>query len=392
MHLPADHHENQQVNAPGRRHRAQHRPQGRRGLRRRSSSPPTATRSRRPSCCCSTATASTPRSATSSRPAATIKGGVSTYADGATGNLMTDQLYGSLPWLRSIDSDHSWRSDGRPRFCATEDAGCPSGGAQPRPEEHDARQRHVPALGVVPAAPDVRDALPRLGERHRAVPGARRRAQRRSERPGRARSARCCWPARRSPQRRHDLRRRQPPVHGQGGRRRRSPTAPSPRSTATPRRAAIPGAWKDIAANGTFSIPANAGDGTYDGAAAHGRPVPHVRPGRRAASRARRDPHGRARHDAAADHDHQAAPEGVTFDSDDFSAIEYTVTDAASGVDAATVKALFDGAAATHGPGAGHVPARPGRAHGEGRGGRQPRQRDRHDAHVRAARHVEPAC
>ena len=43
------------------------------------------------------------------------------------------------------------------------------------------------------------------------------------------------------------------------------------------------------------------------------------------------------------------APEGVTFDSDDFSAIEYTVTDAASGVDAATVKALFDGAAATHG-------------------------------------------
>ena len=37
------------------------------------------------------------------------------------------------------------------------------------------------------------------------------------------------------------------------------------------------------------------------------------------------------------------------FDSDDFSAIEFTVTDAGSGVDAATVKALFDGASASHG-------------------------------------------
>ena len=66
----------------------------------------------------------------------TIKGGVATYP--ANGNLMTTQLYGNLPWLRSIDSDHSWRSDGRPRFCAAEDAGCPSDDAQPRPEEHDA--------------------------------------------------------------------------------------------------------------------------------------------------------------------------------------------------------------------------------------------------------------
>jgi hypothetical protein len=43
------------------------------------------------------------------------------------------------------------------------------------------------------------------------------------------------------------------------------------------------------------------------------------------------------------------SPEGVLFDSDDFSAIEYTVTDAGSGVDDATVKTTLDGAAATNG-------------------------------------------
>ena len=49
------------------------------------------------------------------------------------------QLSGSVPWLRSIDSDHSWRSDGRPRFCSAEDPACPGGsGATPRDEELDA--------------------------------------------------------------------------------------------------------------------------------------------------------------------------------------------------------------------------------------------------------------
>ena len=43
------------------------------------------------------------------------------------------------PWLRSIDSDHSWRSDGRPRFCSADDPTCPGGsGATPRDEELDA--------------------------------------------------------------------------------------------------------------------------------------------------------------------------------------------------------------------------------------------------------------
>ena len=52
---------------------------------------------------------------------------------------MVSQLSGSVPWLRSIDSDHSWRSDGRPRFCSAGDPACPGGsGATPRDEQLDA--------------------------------------------------------------------------------------------------------------------------------------------------------------------------------------------------------------------------------------------------------------
>ena len=41
---------------------------------------------------------------------------VSTYADGSVpANVMVDGL-GGTTWLRSIDSDHSWRVDGQPRF------------------------------------------------------------------------------------------------------------------------------------------------------------------------------------------------------------------------------------------------------------------------------------
>ncbi|HEX6024997.1 MAG TPA: zinc dependent phospholipase C family protein, partial [Solirubrobacter sp.] len=70
-----------------------------------------------------------------------IKVGVSTYKDGATvpANVMVDQLSGSLPWLRSIDSDHPWRADGLPRYCSTDDPDCtPGSGATPRPEKLDA--------------------------------------------------------------------------------------------------------------------------------------------------------------------------------------------------------------------------------------------------------------
>ena len=139
MHLPADHHTDQQVTLPGRRHDPEHRPQGRRGVR------PGAVRrlpQRGPD-----GQAAAARRCTGLNAAlgdilvarGDIKGGVSTYDDGAVpANLMVDQLSGSVPWLRSIDSDHPWRSDGLPRFCATEDASCPGdSGAQPRPEELD---------------------------------------------------------------------------------------------------------------------------------------------------------------------------------------------------------------------------------------------------------------
>ena len=261
----------------------------------------------------------------------TIKGGVATYP--ANGNLMTTQLYGYLPWLRSIDSDHSWRSDGRPRFCATEDAGCPSDGAQARPEEHDAGNDTFPLWESCLLRPDVRDALPRLGERHRAVPRPRRRAQRRPERPGRAGRLAA---ARRHDvhQRRHDLRRRQPPVHGQGGRRRlrRQPgrrAVPLHQGGQHPRR--LEGRRRRTGRSRSRRTPA-----TAPTRCSCARPIRATRSTRPTSWTAGAPVTRTVVLDTTPPQITitKPAPEGVTFDSDDFSAIEYTVTDAASGVDA----------------------------------------------------------
>ena len=140
----------------------------------------------------------------------------------------------------------------------------------------------------------------------------------------------------------------QPPVHGQGHRRRlrRQPVAAQYRFY---KAGSIPGAWHDIAANGTFSIPAGSGDGTYTvqmrtADPCHTFDESDTLPAGAAVTRSvfldTTPPEITVT---------KPSPEGVLFDSDDFSAIEYTVTDAGSGVDAATVKATFDGAPATHG-------------------------------------------
>ena len=56
---------------------------------------------------------------------------VSTYPSGQATNFMITALGGGQPWLRSIDPDHAWRQDGLPRFC-DEGGYCPAG-AEPRP-------------------------------------------------------------------------------------------------------------------------------------------------------------------------------------------------------------------------------------------------------------------
>jgi hypothetical protein len=278
-----------------------------------------------------------------------IKGGVSTYDNGATvpANVMVDQLSGSLPWLRSIDSDHPWRADGLPRYCSTDDPGCTAGsGATPRPEKLDAGNdtfplwescllrptfgtlyrdwengaAQFPALGDEPSgdpsdphAPKAtlglsgttftKDGVTYVGAGHQFTAGAadtvfadaRIRAQYRIFRAGDA-----------------------------------------------------AGAWIDIAPNATFSIPADAGDGTYKVQMRTADPCHTF------------DESDQLEAGAPVTRDVflDTTPPEITitkpvdaalFDSDDFSTIGFTVTDAGSGVDEATVKAMLDGAAAADG-------------------------------------------
>ena len=266
----------------------------------------------------------------------------------------------ALPWLRSIDSDHSWRVDGRPRFCAAEDAGCPAASAPTAAGEAQRRQRHVPALGVVPAAADVptlyRDwengnaQFPALGD----APSAPTRATR--TRPSATLAALAATTFTGGG---IDLRRRQPHVHGEGGRRRvrRRQVAAQYRS---PRPATSRGAWHWTSRRtATFTIPAGGGDGTYKVQLRTADPCHTFDASRRAAGRARRVTRTVFLDTTPPEITiTKPAPEGVAFDSDDFSrsSSRRPTPARASRRDVRP----FDGAAATQGPGAGHVPARPG--------------------------------
>jgi hypothetical protein len=273
-----------------------------------------------------------------------VKGPISTY--GADANLMVSQLSGSVPWLRSIDSDHAWRSDGRPRFCSAGDPACPGGsGATPRDEALDAGNdtfplwescllrptfttlyrdwengnAQFPALGDAPS-PDPSDpnapvatlgldgntytsgGVTYVGADHAFTAGA---------------SDAVFTDARIAAQYR---------ITKAGN---------------------LPGAWHDIAPNGTFTIPAGGGDGTYQVQLRTADPCHTFDPSDTLEAGA---PVTRSVFLDTTPPEitiTKPAPEGVRFDSDDFSAIEFTVTDAGSGVD--TVSAFFDGAPATHG-------------------------------------------
>ncbi|MBE2316164.1 hypothetical protein DVA67_009270 [Solirubrobacter sp. CPCC 204708] len=274
-----------------------------------------------------------------------IKGGVATYP--ANGNLMTTQLSGPLPWLRSIDSDHSWRHDGRPRYCEAGATGCPSDGAQPRPAEHDAGNDTFPVWESCLLRPTFatlyRDwengtaQFPALGDAPSADPSD-------TDAPaGTLALAGTTYTA--------------GGTTYVGGN--HTFTAKATDAVFTDSRigvqyryykaGSIPGAWKGIAANGTFVIPAGAGDGTYHVQLRTADPCHTFDPSDELEAGAPVTRTVVLDTTAPQITITKPSPEGVTFDSDDFSAIEYTATDAASGVDAATVKATFDGAPATHG-------------------------------------------
>ena len=76
---------------------------------------------------------------------------IATYPSGQQTNIMVTPLGAAEPWLRSIDSDHSWRQDGLPRFC-NQGGFCP-GGAQPRDPELNGGTGHMPIFESCVARP-----------------------------------------------------------------------------------------------------------------------------------------------------------------------------------------------------------------------------------------------
>jgi hypothetical protein len=62
----------------------------------------------------------------------TLGRSMDTYPSDPTTNVMVDALGSADPWLFSIDSDHAWRADGLPRFCDQGSPLCAVHGAQPR--------------------------------------------------------------------------------------------------------------------------------------------------------------------------------------------------------------------------------------------------------------------
>ena len=260
------------------------------------------------------------------KPTATV----SLYADGADpANLMVDGL-GGTTWLRSIDSDHAWRADGQPRFGPRSEALTGGHGNYPIWESCLARPafprfyrdwengtQQFPALGDAPspqpgeAAPEAAIALggntvevggvTYVGASHTFTLTA------------------------------------QDATFANGG------LSLAYRVTGP----AGTGAWTAVANGGTLTIPAGGGDGTY---------TVELRtedPCHTFASTDELPDGGVTTKQVVLDTTAPSitvdspAPEGVVFDTDDLSSIQWTATDAASGV--ASESVTFDGAASSRG-------------------------------------------
>lgn len=283
------------------------------------------------------------------KPSATIAtyGGVLSRT-----NLMWTPLHTTRTWLRTIDGDHAWRADGRPRFCNEGTGGdCvrtdPEVPPTPRPAEHNAGHgtyplwescqnrpafrtvfadwengaQNFPALGD-PTSFDPSDAAAPVGTI--ALSGNSFTA------PGGT-------------------------VYVGGAHTFTLSASDATFTDATLatsyrfyRSGTSPGAFSPIPNGGTFSIPAGAGDGLW---------TIELRS---------EDPCHTFAEDALPNGSTTTrevfldttpppititspAPQNVIFDTDDFSSIQWTVADAGSGVNAATVGATFDGDAATNG-------------------------------------------
>ena len=179
MALPADHHTDQQVTLPGVGHDPQHRPQRRGGVR------PRAVRGlpqHRPDGEAAAARRPRPQRRARRHPGR-ARGRQGPDLDLRGRRQPDGQPALGLAAVAALDRLRPLLALRRPpALLLGRRPGLPGRlGRDAARREARRRQRHLPAVGVLPAAPDVHHALPRLGERQRPVPGARRRAERGSE-------------------------------------------------------------------------------------------------------------------------------------------------------------------------------------------------------------------
>ncbi|MDQ3067783.1 MAG: hypothetical protein M3R12_11645 [Actinomycetota bacterium] len=270
---------------------------------------------------------------------------VATYTDGSiSANVMVDGLGGST-WLRSIDSDHSWRADGRPRFCTTGSPDCPVAGTNmaPRAEKLNGGNGNYPLWESCLARPAFVTLFRDWENGTQQWPA---HFDDPSAQPGEAEPV----PA-------IALSGNTVDVGGTtyvGASHAFTLTATD--ATFAPgglklayritKSGGSPGAWTPVAMGGQVTIPTGGGDGLYT------LELRAEDPCHTFAADTLPDG-GVVPREVFLDTTPPAititspAPEGVIFDTDDLSAIQWTATDGGSGVDTESV--TFDGAASTQG-------------------------------------------
>lgn len=277
---------------------------------------------------------------------------ISTYTGGlAQTNVMWTPLRSSLTWLRTIDGDHAWRVDGRPRFCNEGSGGdCvrtePELPPTPRPAEDNAGLGVYPLWESCQNRPAFRSLFadwengtqnfPDLGDPTSFDPSDAAVPTGTIGLSGNTITANGTTYV--------------------GGR--HTFTVSASDATFTDgqltlsyryyRSGTTPGAFVPIANGGTFAIPASAGDGRWTVELRSGDPCHTFAPGST-------NPGSVTTREVVLDTTPPTititspAPQNVIFDTDDFSSIAWTVVDTGSGVKASTIAATFDGAVATSG-------------------------------------------
>jgi hypothetical protein len=267
---------------------------------------------------------------------------VSIYTDkpNRPANVMVDGLSGGT-WLRLIDGDHAWRSDGQPRFCTQGSPGC--SGPQARPERFNGGNGNFPLWESCLARPTFRTLFadwestnfPELGDPASGDPSVNPAS------PSISLSGRSYVDGANT-------------YVGTDHKFTFAATSNVFNNDGITLRYELTYAGAVVASGNTtagaaYSIPAGSPDGEY-------KVTLFAEDSCHSFSPADALPDGgktlqKVRYDATPPTITVTSPvpEGVIFDTDDFSSITYTVTDDGAGVDLTTVASTFDGSSATNG-------------------------------------------